>query len=319
MRLAFAAPEWDRFGFGRRLQQTQEGLRVAGECAMARVDHIEVSSQHFRIGNFDRRKFSRSQFIDDCNLGKKTQAELALHHAFGGFDGFDFEDSVRQLADAAKQALGEGPVARSAIEEDQGHAFDVFEPDVAALRGGMFGMPHEDEGIVTKSNGFDFRVIQRARDANFGFRVEDHFQHLGGGSGTQAHHNLGICSVVVFHHVGKKISADGERGSDAERAAGRRLDFVDGLAGAGDFTKDAFGVGAESFSRGGDGKRAAVAREEAHAQGFFQGADAGADGRLTDAEGFCGPVKAAVGADREEGLNLVDFHDSPGLQSAKTI
>jgi hypothetical protein len=30
-------------------------------------------------------------------------------------------------------------------------------------------------------------------------------------------------------------------------------------------------------------------------------------------------VKAAVGADREEGLNLVDFHDSPGLQSAKTI
>lgn len=292
-------------------EEREERLGVFGERAMAGMDYVEIAAQGFGVDDFDGGEFAFVEFVGDGDLREEAEAELAFDHALGGFDGFHFEDDVGEEAGAAEEALAKCPIARAAIEEDERPGFDFFEAGLRFGGVGVAGMADEDQRVVAEGHGFDFGMIEGAGDADVGIAVEDHFEDLSGIAGADGDHRFGIGGLIVLNHVGEEIRADGEGCGDIERAAGRWLEFVNGLAREGDNAEELLGMRAEGFAGGREGKAGAFAVEENDTERVFEGVDAGADGGLADAEGFRGAVETTIGDDGEEGFDLVDFHESP--------
>src|SRR5882672_28952 len=97
----------------------------------------------------------------DSDLGKKTEAQFALHHALGGFDSFHLENHVRQDARSAKQPLAERPIARSSVVKNEWHGFNFLERQRFLARRRVRGMTHQDERIVPQRHGLYPRLIER--------------------------------------------------------------------------------------------------------------------------------------------------------------
>src|SRR5580704_1567433 len=110
---------------------------------MAGMDYIEVSPQWLRINNFDGDKFAAPQFAGDSNLRKEAETEFALHHFLGCFDGFHFQDDVRQQTSAAEKALAESPIAGATIEEYERPGFGLLQANLPLLGGCVRGMAYE--------------------------------------------------------------------------------------------------------------------------------------------------------------------------------
>src|SRR5207249_11195102 len=88
-----------------------------------------------------------------------------------------------------------------------------------------------------------------------------------------------------------------------------RAEVVVGAAGEGEGVGELLGVGTQRSPGRGERNAVLAALEGPHAQRVFEGANARADGRLSEAERFGGAPEAAEGADREERLDLRDFHE----------
>src|SRR5207247_583840 len=121
--------------------------------------------------------------------------------------------------------------------------------------------------------------------------------------------DLRVRGLEALEHIGQEVRADREDGGDLERAARRRPEVVDRLAGEGDGAEELLGVGPERPARGGEGEAVLAPFEEPYAQGFLERPDPGADRRLGEAERLRRAAEAAEGADRQERLDLRDFHD----------
>ena len=157
-------------------------------------------------------------------------------------------------------------------------------------------------------------MIQRARDADFCFAIQNHFEHLQGSAGAQADHHFRIGGLVVLDHVRQKVGADGKRGGDAQRAADGRLQFVDGLARAGYIAQKLLGMRTQGLASRRNGEAAADAGEKLHSERIFERTHAGANGGLAYPESRCGAVKTAVSDYGEESFDLVDFHSAIPVQ-----
>jgi hypothetical protein len=83
---------------------------------------------------------------------------------------------------------------------------------------------------------------------------------------------------------------------------------VHGLPGQGHRVQQLLGVGAQGPAGRRQRQPGATAIEQRHPERALEGLDAGADGRLGDAQGVGGPPEAAEGADRQERLDLGDLH-----------
>ena len=108
------------------------------------MDHVEITAQRFHICDLNSDEFALAELVGDGDLGKEAKAQFAFDHSFRGFDGFDFHHDVGEEARAAEQALREGPIARAAIEENQGPGFEFFHADFALAGHLMAGMSDED-------------------------------------------------------------------------------------------------------------------------------------------------------------------------------
>src|SRR2546427_502031 len=110
-------------------------------------------------------------------------------------------------------------------------------------------------------------------------------------------------SVQSLEPRSKKMS---DRSATSSRRARRcRPGQAAGRAGV----EELLGVGTQRAPRRGERHAVLAALEEPHAQRVFEGANARAHGRLSEAERFGGAPEAAEGADREERLDLRDFHE----------
>src|SRR5271169_2153496 len=97
--LAFRIPVPSR-GWAARWQQrigdgTQQRQQV--HCFLCKrtpawMDHVEIAAQGLRVHDLDRNKLALAEFLRQRDLRQKTEAELALDHALGGLDCFNFED-----------------------------------------------------------------------------------------------------------------------------------------------------------------------------------------------------------------------------------
>ena len=88
---------------GRRgLQHEKKSLRIFGQGPMARMNHIDVAPQAFRVRDPNGNQDSLLQIMHDRDLRKKGQAQLAFHHSPGGFYSLYFEDHVGKQACPAK-------------------------------------------------------------------------------------------------------------------------------------------------------------------------------------------------------------------------
>lgn len=276
---------------------------------MARVDDVEIAAERLGVDDLDGDELAFGELVCDGDPRKEAEAELAFHHALGGFDGFDFEDDIREKAGAAEKALTERPIARAAIVKNQRPFLHFFEAGLAFAGSFVRRVADEHQRIVAQGHGFDFGMIQRAGDADFGVAVEDHFQDLRGIAGTDRDHRFRVGSLVVLDDVWKEIGANRKRGGDIERAAGGGLKLVDGLAGESDGAEKLLGMRAERLAGGRERNAGAAAFEKRHPERVFEGVNAGADGGLADAKRFGGAMEAAIGDDGEERFDLVDFHE----------
>jgi hypothetical protein len=77
---------------------------------MARVNEIEAAVKRFRVNELDGRELPFAHFWTDRHEREKREAEPALDHALGGFDGVDFESDIRYKSGVAEQATCQGPI-----------------------------------------------------------------------------------------------------------------------------------------------------------------------------------------------------------------
>src|ERR1700723_1351497 len=172
----------------------------------------------------------------------------------------------------------------------------------------MLRVADQNQGIVAQGHSFHFRMVQRTRDANFYFAVEDHLQHLRRSSGSQAHHDFWIRCLIILHYIRQKISAHRKSRRNAQRSTRRWLQFVYCLPGFGYVTQELFSMRTQGFAGWGNYESGAGSREQFHAERIFERPDARAYGRLADAQRGGGAVKSAVRANRQKRLDLVNFH-----------
>ena len=85
-------------------------------------------------------------------------------------------------------------------------------------------------------------------------------------------------------------------------------EVVDRLAGLRHGVQELLGVGAQRAPRGREREAVLAALEELHGERVLERPDARADRRLGQAERVGRPAEAAEGADRQERLDLRDFH-----------
>ena len=115
-------------------------LSLFPQRAVARVNDVKASAQRFGVEKFNRHKFSRPKFLAYGQLRKEGHAQAAIHHALGGFDGVDFQSYVWNQAGAAEKTVGEGPVARSALVENQRPACHLLQARAASAGWALLGM-----------------------------------------------------------------------------------------------------------------------------------------------------------------------------------
>ena len=85
-----------------------------------------------------------------------------------------------------EQASGECPVTRSTLVEDQRPGCDLAQASPSRLRGKLFRVGSEQQGIIPQRNGFHFRMLQRPGQTNFCLLSEHHLEHFFGMAGPDA-------------------------------------------------------------------------------------------------------------------------------------
>lgn len=126
---------------------------------MARMNDVEIAPERLGVDDFYRSEFPFAELMCHGDLRKEAQPKLAFDHAFGSFNGFNFQDYVGQKAGAAEEALAERPIARATIVENQRPLFDFLQPRLSFARCFMGRMADENERVVAKGHRLDFGVI----------------------------------------------------------------------------------------------------------------------------------------------------------------
>src|SRR5207249_2132307 len=233
----------------------------------------------------------------DGEKREEREAHTALDHLLRGLDRLDLERHVGDEPRPAEETVGECPVARAPVEEDErsvGHLLEA-RPPLPSRPGGR--ARDQDERVVPKGERLDLGVVDGARQPDLRLGAQHHLEDLLRVPRPDGDEDLGVRGLEALEHVGQEVGADREHGGDAERAARRRAEVVDRLAGEGDGVEELLGVGTERAPRRGERHAVLAPLEEPHAQRVFEGADARAHGRLSEAERFGGAAGAAVAAD----------------------
>ena len=114
--------------------------------------------------------------------------------------------------------------------------------------------------------------------------------------------------LEALQDVGQEVRADREHRRDLQRAARPRPEVVDRLAGERHGLEELLGERAKGAPRSGGGEAVLAALEEPHAERVLECPDPCADGGLGDPQRLRGAAEASEGADRQERLDLRDFH-----------
>ena len=280
------------------------------------MDDVEAAAQRLGVTELEAHQPPPADLVHHRQVRQKREPHSPLHHALGRLDRLDFQHHVGHQAGSSEQAVGQRPVARAAVEEDQRLAGHVLQPHAPGAGDLRVRAGHEHQRVVPQAERLDLGMLQRAGEADLGLAAQDHLEHLLGVARPHRDHDLGMGRLEALEHVGQDVGADGERGGDLQRAAAGRAQVVHGLARQGHRVQQLLGVGTE----GAAGRRQAQARlaadEEGDPEGLLQRPDAGADGRLGHPQGVRGPPEAAEGADGEEGLYLADLHPFTSLMAS---
>jgi len=114
--------------------------------------------------------------------------------------------------------------------------------------------------------------------------------------------------LEALQDVGQEVRADREHRRDLQRTARPRPEVVDRLARERHGLEELLGRGAEGAPRRGEGEAVLAALEEPHAERLLERPDPRADGGLGEPQRLRGAAEAPEGADRQERLDLRDFH-----------
>src|SRR5581483_2156100 len=106
------------------------------------------------------------------------------------------------------------PVARPALIKDQRPARDLRELGTAAVLASVAATCSEQQRIFTKTDGLNFRMLQRARQPDFGLFVEQHLQNFFGVSRANGDEYAGMRALKPFQNIGQEINRYGECGRD---------------------------------------------------------------------------------------------------------
>ena len=127
--------------------------------------------------------------------------------------------------------MGEGPVTRSAIVEDQRPAGDGLETCTRECVGPRWGWATSSSGssrrLMVSTSGW---CSERARPISASL-AKYHFQDFFRMSGANADDDVGVSSLKAFQNVRQEVDGDRKRSGDLQRGAAGRLRLMDSLAG----------------------------------------------------------------------------------------
>jgi hypothetical protein len=212
------AARWDAVAHG-RAERPEQGLGLRAERSLPRVDDVEAPAQRLGVTDLDGEEPAAANLLHDGELGQEGQPDASLDHPLGRLDRLDFQHHVRDEPGPPEEPVGERPVARAAVEEDQGLGSDLVEPRAPGPTHGPGRRRHQHQRVVAQADRLDLGMVQRAGQAQLGLPGQHHAQDLLGVPRPHGDQRLGMGALEPLEHVGQQIGADRQHGGDGDGAA----------------------------------------------------------------------------------------------------
>ena len=292
----------------RGFENLKQGERFFTERALARVDDIEAAADRFGIHDFYRDETPPPDLFSHREVGKERETDPSLDHPLCRLDRLHLEHNIRHKACTAEETLGERPVARPLIEENQRAIGDLRQPSVPGPHRPGRGSADRNERIIAKTDRFNLRMVKRSGQADLRLTVKHHLQDLLGVASADIDHHAWMGDLEPLQHIREKVRADRQRGRDLKRPPAGGPKIMHGLAGLGNGLEELLRVRTQGPAGSGQPQTVLASLEERHAQRRFERFDPRAHGGLRDPQGVGGSAEPAERSDRKEGFNLTDLH-----------